>query len=120
MGNFLEVEKIMLELDDRESNILERDDNDKPIKFKQSKCTCRVYFKNGDKWVIQLEDINIILRLISENEDKKYPYGLGKNMLLLYYILPIWQDYLKKYGFDPPKEDIEKSKRFGGVRKDAS
>jgi len=117
----LKVEKIEMKEDVRDSNLIKNNAGE-IIGYKQSKCTCRITFTNGTFWVVHFEDLVEIIKLLCENEDKKYstnPKNLGRNMFLLYYFLPLFP-YLKKYGFNPPEEDIIKANKFGGFRKNGN
>ena len=89
---YLTIEDIIIDIDNRESNILEKDSKGNPIKFKQSKCTCRFILKdkfdNKFCWVANNKSLAKALELIAENEDRKYnakenPNVLGRNMLFL-------------------------------------
>lgn len=118
---WLTVKKIEMKIDDRDSNILGKDLFGKPIKFKQSKCTCRMILQDKEEnqysWVATNESLAKALKLISENEDKKYDiknnyWLLGRNMLFLAWLYEIWKEYLDKHGFTPPSEDLEKARKF--------
>ena len=102
----LKVDKITLEEDLRPENLV-KDSEGNTIGYKQSKYTCRVYFETGESfWVPLGEDLGIILKLISKNEDYKYPNGLGRDMFLLAYIYPIYKKYFIMYGFEPKESDL--------------
>lgn len=51
--------------------------------------------------------------LFDLDEDRKYPEGLGRNMMFLKYIYPIFKEYLDKHGFVPLPSDLEFSQRQG-------
>ena len=118
--NRLNVKSIDMQLDDRDSNLNERNGSDNPTKFKQSEYTCQIVFvdkaENEYGWVAKYEDLAKAIELISENEDKKYdvenkPWVLGRNMFFLSWLYKIWQTYLNKYGFKPPEKDLELAKK---------
>ena len=46
------VKDIIMKIDERPSNVIQKDLSGKPIKFKQSKCTCQVLLedKNGEEY----------------------------------------------------------------------
>lgn len=103
----LKVDRIVLEKDLRPSNLL-KDNEGNIIGYKQSEYTCKVYFETGESfWVPLGEDLGSILKLISKNEDYKYPNGLGRDMFLLAYIYPIYRKYLLRYGFKPKEMDLK-------------
>jgi len=117
------IKNIEMKEDEREVNKI-RNDKGEIIGYKQSKCTCRITFDNGDFSVIHFEDLVEIIKLLCENEDKKYnakenPNVLGRNMFLLYYLLPLFP-YLKKNGFNPSERDIIKANLYGGKRKNGN
>lgn len=107
---YLKTKKIIVEEDSRESNKI-RNEQGEVINYKQSKCTVRFIFedKEGNEytWVKENKDLAEAIRLISINEDKKYPYGLGRNMSFNVYYYPIWKKYLLENGFIPNLRDID-------------
>lgn len=107
---FLKVKNIIVEEDTRETN-LKKDSEGKVIGYNQSKCVVRFIFedKEGNEysWVKKNKDLAESIRLISINEDKKYPHGLGRNMAFNVYYFPIWEKYLLKNNFIPNIKDIE-------------
>jgi len=113
---YIKVKDIKVEPDIRKSNILKRDSTGKPIKFKQSKCTCQIHLEdnNGEEyiWVARNESLAKAIKLIAENEDKKYPLGLGRNLFFLSWLYEIYIKYLVGFGFRPPTEDLIKAERF--------
>ncbi len=129
---YLEVKEIKVEPDLREENILERDSSGKPIKFKQSKCTCQIYLENnnGEKyiWVAKNENLANAIELIAQNEEKKYkafgtvpipekevfeyPSGkflLGRFMFFLGWLYPIYDKFLIKHGLMVPEKYIKQA-----------
>lgn len=119
---YLKVKEIIMKEDKRNSNILEKDSKGKPIKFKQSKCTCNIIFldqnNNEYLWVAKNKDLAEAIELIAKSEDKKYPYGLGRNLFFLSWLYQIYEKYLTRHGFNPPKEDLEKGEKFKNANKD--
>ena len=95
----MKIKEIKLERDLRENNILERDLDGNPIKFKQSEFVCKLIMDDNRYCVIKFEDLIKALRLICENEDYKYPNGLGRKMPFYAYIYPLFKDFLLKNGF---------------------
>ena len=106
MNKNLKVKNIVLEKDLRESNLI-KNNKEEIIGYRQSEFICKIYFENGEcAFVPSNPEIFNILQLISKNEDYKYPNGLGRNMILLAYIYPLYKTYFKKYGFVPLKSDL--------------
>ena len=123
---YLKVKDIIVKEDIRDSNVLERDSTGKPIKFKQSKCTCHITFEDstGEEftWVAKNESLAKTIKLIANNEDKKYnvkknPWLLGRNMFFLSWLYEIYKTYLTKWGFSPPEKDLEKGRKFKHANK---
>jgi len=112
----MEVEKIELSKDNRESNLI-RNEKGEIIGYKQSEYTCKIEFKgiNGF-WVPWDHEIRDILDLKAKNEDYKYPNGLGRNMFLLKYIYPIFKGYLDSHGFKPDYTDLEFAEQEGKLK----
>ncbi len=119
---YLKIKKIFMEEDNRESNILERDPNGKPTKYKQSKCTCRFLLEDKDSeeyiWVVENESLAEAIKKIGLNEESKYgsheekPWLLGRNMFFLSWLYEFYEYYLSKFGFNPPKEHLDKARKF--------
>ena len=117
---YLKVKKIEMGLDNRESN-LKKDSEGNIIGYKQSKCTCRFILEDkfGEEfvWVAENKSLAESIKLIAENEDKKYeidkkPWLLGRNMFFLSYLYEIYEKYLIRCGFRPNEKDLEKARRF--------
>jgi len=119
---FLKIKNIYMKEDKRDSNILKKDSSGKPIKYKQSKYTCRFVLENKNKeefiWVVENESLAEAIKQIGLNEEKKYgsfekkPWLLGRNMFFLSWLYEFYEYYLTKFGFKPPKEHLEKARRF--------
>ena len=106
----MEIRDIKLEKDEREENLIKNEAGE-VIGFKQSEYTCKIYLPNDSWFVIENPDIEKVLKLIAENEDYKYPYGMGRTMILLKHIYPIFKEYLDSHGFTPNPKDLEKAQR---------
>jgi len=108
---FLKIKDVIYKEDERESNRI-RNNRGEIIGHKQSKCTVRFIFEdiiNGEEfcWVKKNKDIAEAIRLIAINEDKKYPSGLGRNLMFNSYYYPIWEKYLLKNNYIPNIRDIK-------------
>lgn len=116
---FLKIKDIVMVVDDRPSNVLERDSNGKPTKFKQSENTCRFILEDKDNneyiWVARNESLYAAIEKIGLNEEKKYPNGFGRNMFFLAWLYDFYEHYLTKFGFRPPEKDLDfcKSMKHG-------
>jgi len=106
---YLKVKDIIVKEDIRDSNVLERDSTGKPIKFKQSKCTCHITFEDstGEEFTWVAKKYNV----------KKNPWLLGRNMFFLSWLYEIYKTYLTKWGFSPPEKDLEKGRKFKHANK---
>jgi len=123
------VKDIIMQRDIREENILEKDLDGNPIKFKQSEYTCNIILKdlnnNEYRWVANFPELAKAMELIAKNEEGKYnnipekeiaefPSGkflLGRNMSFLAWLYPIYDWYLKKFGFNPPQKHLDKAEK---------
>jgi len=99
--------------EDNSPENLIKDSEGNIIDYKRSRFTVRVPFDITKQWTPFNADIIDILTKIAECEDKKYPNGLGRNMILLKYIYPIFKEYLDSHGFIPNTRDLEFSQREG-------
>ncbi|GAH67389.1 unnamed protein product [marine sediment metagenome] len=97
--------------DNSSENVIKNTDGS--ITYRRSRYTVRQPFDITKQWVPTNDDIVKILRKICECEDQKYPNGLGRNMLLLKHIYPIFKNYLDTNGFKPQLRDLEFSEREG-------
>ena len=86
----------------------------------------RVYFDNDTCWVTGFEEFSKVIEFLAISEDKKYldkykiphkeiitfPSGkflLGRNLFFLTWLYPIYDWYLKQFGFNPPEEHLKKA-----------
>jgi len=116
---FLKIKDIVMKEDKRDSNILEKDNSNKPIKYKQSKCTCRFVLEDEDNneyvWVAENKSLADAIKKIGLNEEEKYgsfeekSWLLGRNMFFLSWLYEFYEYYLTRFGFRPPKEHLEKA-----------
>ena len=112
---FLKVKDIVMSEDDRESNIV-RDSSGNVIGNKQSKCTCKFVLENKEgnefEWVAENKSLYTAIEKIGLNEEKKYPNGFGRNMFFLAWLYDFYEHYLTKFGFNPPKKDLDFCKKM--------
>ncbi len=118
---YLKVKEIIVTEDDRESNLIKNEQKE-VIDHKQSKCTCKFLLedKEGKEyiWVVENESLAEAIKKIGLNEESKYgshkekPWLLGRNMFFLSWLYEFYEYYLTKFGFRPPKEHLEKARRF--------
>lgn len=100
-----------MEEDLRPENIEERDENGKPIKFKQSQFVCTFIFDNNKKCVVRFKHLREAMELINKNEDHKYPYGLGRKMPFYAWIYPMYKKILIENGFIANINDLNFSNK---------
>ena len=91
--------------------VLERDSEGKPTKFRRSEFVCKFIFENNSFYVIDFKDLAKAMELISDNEDYKYPNGLGRAMPFYAYIYPIFKNILEENGFVPNFGDLTFAKK---------
>ncbi len=107
---FLKFKDVIFEEDTRDSNLIKNEEGG-VIGYNQSKCTVRFILEDTEGneycWVKENKHIAEALRLICVNEDKKYPNGLGRNMMFNSYYFPLWKKYLTKNNFIANTKDIE-------------
>jgi len=113
MKKVLEVKDIQLVEDLSEGNVI-KDEQGNITGYRRSEFVCHTTFKekgndNGVEylWVSHFPHLAENLRLIANNEDYKYPNGLGRNMVFNSYLYPIWKNYLIQNNFIPPQRDID-------------
>lgn len=107
--------------DNRESNII-RNDKGNITGYKQSEYTCRFILIDKENheyvWVVENQSLSEAIEKIGLNEEEKYgsheknPRLLGRNMFFLSWLYEFYEHYLTKFGFNPPKEHLEKAKKF--------
>jgi len=100
--------------EDNSENNLIKDKEGKITGYKRSRYTVRIPFEVTKLWTPFNKDIILTLNEICKCEDKKYPEGLGRNMIFLAYIYPMFKDILDKTGFIAPNNIsfcIEQAKR---------
>ena len=95
--------KAFIQEDNSPENLI-KDLNGNIVGYKRSRYTVNVPFEITKLWTPFNEEIAEIIKQIAECEDKKYPYGMGRNMFFYKFVFPIYEKELfarqKSKGWD--------------------